>query len=76
MSQKRSPTESRDKGADKDETKPPTPMENFKQLAGGLLKVSREQLHKEQKRYRESRGSDKAVKKMPGSSGSSSRNKK
>ena len=75
MPQKRSPTESRDKGAAKDETKQPTPMENFKQLTRGLLKVSRTQLQEEQKRYQESR-SDKSVKKTVGPGGGSRSTKK
>jgi hypothetical protein len=75
MSQKRSPTESPDKGAEKEETKPPTPMENFKQLTRGLLKVSRTQLQEEHKRYQESRPV-KSDKKTSGSVGSSSRKRK
>jgi hypothetical protein len=67
--------ERKDKGAAKDEAKPPTPMENFKELTLGLLNVSRTQLHEEQKRYQESRP-DKSVKKTPSSDDGSKRTRK
>jgi hypothetical protein len=72
MKQKQPPHEGRDKVAVSDDV---SPMENFKQLTRGLLKVSREQLQIEQKRYQESR-SDKSVKNTPDSVGSSSRKRK
>lgn len=59
MAKKPPPVECEDKAEASGDPKQETPMERFKSLTRGLLKVSRKQLDKERERYTSSRSASK-----------------